>query len=188
MDDDLISQFTAITSADVSRAQQYLILTEGNLEQAIQLYFDSDGMDMGAPVPQAPQTSASHHQQPSQRTAPPQMYTEDENGVIQLDSDNESDLEMNNPTAQARLSQSNARAAQPPYAPATAATGDMEDDEAMARRLQEEIYGGGDMAGGPDPDAVRAPMSRTTETLVGPNADWRNDPNEMRAAIAEQMM
>ncbi|TKA49308.1 hypothetical protein B0A49_13080 [Cryomyces minteri] len=188
MDDDLISQFSAITSADVSRAQQYLTLTEGNLEQAIQLYFDSDGMDMGASVPQAPQTSASHHQQPSQRTARPQTYAEDEDGVVQLDSDNESDLEMDNPTAQARLSQSNARTVQPPYAPATAATGVMEDDETMARRLQEEMYGGGNMAGGSDPDAVRAPMSRTTETLVGPNADWRNDPNEMRAAIAEQML
>lgn len=67
----------------------------------------------------------------------------------------------------------------------------MEDDEAMARRLQEEMYGsGGGRSGGGDFDeeGVRAPMARTTETLVGPGGDWNDDENEMRAAIAEQMM
>lgn len=69
-----------------------------------------------------------------------------------------------------------------------------EDDEAMARRLQEEMYGGGGGGGaGDDVDSegVRAPMARTTETLVGPNSDWSTvgrDPGEMRAAVAEQMM
>lgn len=67
-----------------------------------------------------------------------------------------------------------------------------EDDEAMARRLQQEMYGagGGGGGGGPgdlDEDGVRAPMARTTETLVGPGSDWRDDPNEMQAAIGEQL-
>ena len=71
----------------------------------------------------------------------------------------------------------------------------MEDDEAMARRMQEEMYGGGGGGGGAQSDidpetGVRAPMARTTETLVGPGSgggDWRNDPEEMNAAIFEQM-
>lgn len=67
----------------------------------------------------------------------------------------------------------------------------VEDDEAMARRLQQEMYGAGGGGGGQgdlDAEGVRAPMARTTETLVGPGSDWRDDPNEMNAAIAEQML
>ncbi|EED21702.1 UBX domain protein (Ubx5), putative [Talaromyces stipitatus ATCC 10500] len=45
-----------------------------------------------------------------------------------------------------------------------------EDDAAMARRLQEELYAGGDSG-----DNVRAPIARTTETLVGPGADGYGD-------------
>ena len=66
-----------------------------------------------------------------------------------------------------------------------------EDDEAMARRLQEEMYGsggGGGRGGDFDEEGVRAPMARTTETLVGPGVDWHDDEGDMRAAIAEQMM
>ncbi|KAF2863490.1 hypothetical protein K470DRAFT_210527 [Piedraia hortae CBS 480.64] len=48
--------------------------------------------------------------------------------------------------------------------------GAQEDDEAMARRLQNEMYGGG--SGGAD-GGVRAPIARTTETLVG--GDWDED-------------
>ncbi|KAH8698288.1 putative UBX domain protein [Talaromyces proteolyticus] len=42
-----------------------------------------------------------------------------------------------------------------------------EDDAAIARRLQEELYA----AGGDSSDGVRAPIARTTETLVGPGAE-----------------
>lgn len=59
-----------------------------------------------------------------------------------------------------------------------------EDDEAMARRLQEEMYGaqGGAGGDGVGEDGVRAPIARRTETLVGPNADW-DDQDE----VAQQM-
>lgn len=63
---------------------------------------------------------------------------------------------------------------------------DFEDDEAIARRMQEELYAGGDSAGGFDADGVRAPIGRTTETLVGgPGGDWGHD--DVQAAVAEQM-
>lgn len=59
MDEDTLSQFVAITSAQPERASQYLRLTEGNLEQAIQLYFESDGVDMGASLPSQPHQSSA---------------------------------------------------------------------------------------------------------------------------------
>ena len=57
----------------------------------------------------------------------------------------------------------------------------------MARRLQEELYAGGDIGGGPAGDGVRAPIRRTTETLVGPGAYGMSDDDDMRAAVLEQM-
>lgn len=71
----------------------------------------------------------------------------------------------------------------------------VEDDEAMARRLQEEMYGSGGAGGaGAGEDDVRAPMARTTETLVGPGSYGGgggfdpNDAGQMNAAIAQQLM
>jgi len=147
MDDD-IAQFTAITSAEPERAQQYLSLTDGNLEQAIQLFFDTGGVDMGATVPS----------QPTQATTQPSTSNRgDEGGIISIDSDDEDE----------RLP----------------AGSNLEDDEAMARRLQEEAYG----AGGAQ-EEVRAPMARRTEALVGPDAAWDSGADDMRSAMAEQMM
>lgn len=51
-------------------------------------------------------------------------------------------------------------------APSRQPANSLEDDAAMAQRLQEELYAGGDSA-----DNVRAPIARTTETLVGPGAE-----------------
>jgi hypothetical protein len=141
MDDELIANFTAITEATPERARQYLTLTESNLEQAVQLYFDSGGADMGAAMPQQPAQPASRR------------YNQDDNGVVTIDSDDDD----------------------APY----------EDDEAMARRLQQEAYG---TAGGGEED-VRAPMARTTETLVGPGSTWvGDDGDDVDAAVQEQMM
>jgi UBX domain-containing protein 7 len=50
------------------------------------------------------------------------------------------------------------------------ASNDFEDDEAMARRLQEEMYG----SRGQEQE-VRAPIARQAETLVGPGADIMDD-------------
>lgn len=154
--DENIANFTAITSADPERAQQYLTLTENNLEQAIQLYFDSDGADMGASMPQQP----AQQSQPTTRSSGP-AYREDDDGVVTIDSDDEIET----------------RGGHQPAA--------YEDDEAIARRMQEEMYGQG---GGEE--EVRAPMARTTETLVGgPGGYYQGEPEgNMQAAIAEQMM
>jgi hypothetical protein len=101
---------------------------------------------------------------------PPRTRSEDEAGVIHIDSDTDDD----NQTARAQAS--------------TQAAGGstFEDDAAMARRLQEEMYGGGAGDIGGDDEAVRAPMARTTETLVGPDLDF-GDEEDMHTNILSQL-
>jgi len=158
--DENISNFVAITSCEPDRAASYLRLTDNNLEQAIQLFFDSPSLDFGGtPAAPPPATNAASVQNP-----------------IAIDSDEDmSDFDAG--------LQSNT----PPGLQAN-----LEDDEAMARRLQEEMYGasGAGGAGGLAPDEVRAPLERRTETLVGPGADWGpgDDPDEdVNTLVREQL-
>lgn len=162
MDDENILNFVAITSCEPDKAAQYLRLTDGNFEQAIQLYFDSPNLDFGpAPTPHAAAPNAASARNP-----------------ISLDSDD--DMSDVHPAAHAST---------PPSRPPP----DTEDDEAMARRLQEEMYGGGGSGGGAagatDPDEVRAPLGRTTETLVGPDANWgpADGDEDLDAMVQEQL-
>ena len=159
MDDEAISNFCAITSCEPAKAAQYLRLTDNNLEQAIQLFFDSPNLDVGSSS--ASQPSATN---PSSAQDP-----------IQIDSDDDMDF------GDDVLSN-----APPAFQPNT------DDDEAMARRLQEEMYGsgggGGGGGGGLGQDEVRAPIDRRTETLVGPDADWGpEDPGAIDAMVQEQL-
>lgn len=98
------------------------------------------------------------------RPARPSNF-EDESGVVHIDSDTDDD----------EVRPAQARPAQP------ADGGTFEDDAAMARRLQEEMYG---ERGADNEDEVRAPMARTTETLVGPEADFDDD---MHSHILSQL-
>jgi hypothetical protein len=151
MEDENIVNFVSITSCEPAKAAQYLRLTEGNFEQAIQLYFDSPNLDLGgaqaAPAPAQHAASSARH-------------------PIPVDSDDDmSDFDA---------------------AAHTAAAPAVEDDEAMARRLQEEMYG----AGGPAAEEeVRAPMQRTTETLIGPGSNWGPDDADadVDAMVQEQL-
>ena len=187
MDDEKIAEFTAITAATPELARQYITLGDGNVEQAIQLFFESGGVDMGATYDTAQQQSAPAVPPASSRPAaasgddPIQIDSDDENsdGGIPV---NDRDRTTDDDEAMARKMQ--------------------EDDEAMARRLQEEAYGaggggggGGGGAGGDgmdiDPETgVRRPMARTTETLAtgfgGPSR--YDDDDEIRAAVREQLM
>lgn len=156
MDDENIVNFVSITSCDPDKAAQYLRLTEGNFEQAIQLYFDQPNLDVGgaSAAPAPAQNAASSARDP-----------------ITIDSDDEmSDFD---PAAHAST---------PPTRPQPA----VEDDEAMARRLQEEMYGAGGPAG---EEEVRAPMQRTTETLIGPGSNWgpADDNEDVDALVQEQL-
>lgn len=155
MDEENVLNFVSITSCDPDKASQYLRLTDNNLEQAIQLFFDSPNLDFGpAASSSAPPPAASSAQNP-----------------INVDSDDEmSDF---NPGANADT---------PPV------RSNLESDEELARRLQEEDYGGG-AAGGRAPDEVRAPIQRTQETLVGPGSNWGpgDADDDIDAMVQEQL-
>ncbi|KAI9731288.1 MAG: hypothetical protein M1818_007913 [Claussenomyces sp. TS43310] len=176
MDDEALSGFVAITGASPEVARHFLHMTDGSMEQAIQLFFDSPDLSttMSAETPSAPPAQASR---PHRQAA--QMGRTDSAGVVHLDSDDDDDMTDNDYEGNA------ARNAQKEESNTASNVGGYSDDEAMARRMQEELYAGGDMSGGFDAEGVRAPIARTTETLVGPNADW--GPEDMHDAVLQQL-
>lgn len=139
MEGDVVSQFQEITGSTADLATQYLQIADFDIQQAMQLYFENGGAELG-PTQQPTSTAASR---PSNR----------DKNAIDIDSDDE-DIMIDE-------SRSSAPSRQP-------AESTFEDDAAMARRLQEEMYAGG-------ADDVRAPIARTTETLVGPGAEGYGD-------------
>ena len=195
MDNDTLSNFKAITNTTNESAQQYLSLTDGNLEQALELYLANDGTDLG-PVSSTSPAQAVQVPPASTRPSRHQQGYEDESGVVHVDSDSESE-ELDDDSSQQPLGTrvrsqaevSAPSAVQKPVATAasTGRAGPVEDDESMARRLQEQFYsatGTGDIV---DSEGIRAPIARTTETLVGPGAYSENDDGDMHAAVLEQM-
>lgn len=60
-----------------------------------------------------------------------------------------------------------------------------EEDAAMARRLQEELYGSGPGSGAVD-DGVRAPIAQTIETLAGPDLAWAME-EDREDTVLEQL-
>ncbi len=207
MEADPITQFAGITGSSEHIAAQYLRLAEGNTEQAIELFFANDGADLEAssepsqlldappPIPPASTRPTGHRQE-----------YEDEHGIVHIDSDQEDhnyggeddDVEITGqsrrPTA-GRPSSSFRDSGNGTHPASRTGTG-FGDDEAMARRLQEELYGAAGSRNGSgnassevlDEYGYRAPMGRTTETLVGPGSFDPSNEEEMRAAVAEQMM
>lgn len=158
MENDVVAQFTEITGSASEVATQYLQITDFNIEQAMQLYFESGG----APLTNEPLTHPAATPQ-----APAQTLYEEQPEPVQIDSDSDIDTRS---VPEAHPSTT------------TAADSSLEDDAAMARRLQEEAYAGADRE---DEDGVRAPMARTTETLVGPGPDFDDD--DMHASILGQL-
>jgi hypothetical protein len=152
-DEDNIVAFTGFTGASTTVARHYLRLTDNDAQQAIQLFFDSP--ELASAIPPEPSGGSASTSQRRRGN----IGREDESGVVHIDSDSDHedmdvDNHLNNETNVVDRSAME------------------EDDAAMARRLQEEMYAGGDMGAGVDADGVRAPMERRTETLVGPGADW----------------
>jgi hypothetical protein len=165
---DAVDTFTAFTGATPEIARRYLGMTENNTEQAIQLFFDSP--DLASGVDRPPQTPQPHASSiPSSARSQPRAGIagrQDAQGVVHLDSDEDTPMDVDEDDEEWYASR----------AAAAAAAADYEDDEAIARRMQEELYAGGDSSAGYDADGVRAPLARTTETLVGgPEGDYPED-------------
>jgi hypothetical protein len=172
-----VDHFMAFTGASADVARRYLGLTESNSEQAIQLFFDSPELASG--LDQQPQPSAP----PIPTSTRPQVGATSSGrgtskGTTVIDSDDDENMDVDDEDEDEAASRAAAAAA--------AQAVDYEDDEAIARRMQEELYAGGDASGGYDADGVRAPIGRRTETLVGgPDGDW--PPEDMHAAVLQQM-
>lgn len=152
--DEAIAQMVAFTDTTPDRAAQYLQVTDGDVNQAVSLFFESGGADLGG--------SSSTTTQPSTRP----NDSGHASNPINLDDDNDLDEPMPRPTEDQTRPQPTA----------------VEDDEAMARRLQEEMYGGADSEYG-----IRAPIARQTETLVGPGASDYYTGSSLDDAIQERM-
>lgn len=142
-----IAQFMSITDCTQQKAESYLKVSDYDLEQALQLFFDTGGADMEASTP-APFVTSPFPTRPPFGTDP-------------ID-DDATDIEDEDMREAMRASEQN-----PPARPAGRGVGSFEDDEAMARRLQEELYGtaSGEASGGVE-NGVRAPIAKTMETLV----------------------
>lgn len=138
--DDLIAEFASITAASPTKAETYLRVSDWDLSNAIQLFFESGGVDLDVPSSSAPPLPARGT---GTSDAPTNLEDDDMREALK----------------------------------ASAAGHNVEDDEAYARRLQEELYGTGGGAGGSGAgeDEVRAPIPRTRETLVGGYDDGDED-------------
>ena len=200
MDDEAVAQFVSFTSSTPERAEQYLRLTDGDIQQAIDLFFANDGNDAygstsAAPAQSVAQSAGDIHERAA--TSRQRQEYEDEDGVVHIDSDRDltDDDEPQITGHSARRGQvtrperpqSDVRTPSSMTPPARTVTNHVDEDEAMARRLQEEFYGGTGSVDELGPDGVRAPLARTTETLVGPESLDTTNRDELREAVLEQM-
>ncbi|KAK4249475.1 hypothetical protein C7999DRAFT_39455 [Corynascus novoguineensis] len=157
-----IAAFVGITGANRTAAERMLELCSSDLEQAVQLWFADEEL----------QRSLSNAG-PSTTTAPSRpnrsrIGREDAQGVIHIDSDDDVPMTENEVDDGDEVAGVARRAQE-------------EEDAAMAKRLQEELYSGQNA----DDSGVRAPMARITETLVAPA--YGDDDDDGHAAILEQM-
>lgn len=137
--DEAIATVVAVCGTTTELAAQYVQLADGDPNQAVQLFFENGGVDLaGPPAPPARNPPPSTSQHTGEARDPIDVDAEDT-----ISDDNDPEVTGFRKTTQ------------PPGL-------DFEDDEAMARRLQQEMYGGG---GGEE--EIRAPLARQAETLVG---------------------
>ncbi|CAD6441452.1 96483b29-a4df-4088-807e-1af5623412d2 [Sclerotinia trifoliorum] len=173
--DDPVEAFTSITGQSEAVARQYLGMTDNNYEQAIGLFFEAPEL--------ANSNNDTSHQAPPQipTSTRPQRSTaraqQNSSVVVNLDSDDTMEVDDDN------SDEGDSEAA---TAAAIARAAEVEDDAAMARRMQEELYAGGDASGGFDAEGVRAPIARTTETLVGGTGGW-DEGDDVHNSVFEQL-
>ncbi|KAH6608499.1 hypothetical protein Trco_001845 [Trichoderma cornu-damae] len=175
--DESIHHFVSITGASVDVARGFLAITTGDYQRAIELYFESPDL-VGAGVSGNSAAGGSTFRPAPRRV---NIGRQDASGVIHIsDDDDDGDAGMkfrvdgeDNDGFDDGLDE-RAAAAQ------AAALAQEEEDAAMAKRLQEELYQESGHAGGD----IRAPIARTTETLVAPDSSWGG---EESSAILDQL-
>lgn len=174
--DEAISTFVAITGATPEVGRGFIQITNGDFERAVGLYFENPELAsvVSAGVSGSASTSANP---PSARARQSNSGRQVASGIIHI-SDDDDDVMMHDGDDEIDIGDESERAA----VQHAAAMAQEVEDAAMAKRLQEEIYSSG--SGGPaDQDGVRAPIARTTETLVAPDPNWAetsDDSSEQR--------
>ncbi|KAK0624819.1 hypothetical protein B0T17DRAFT_616985 [Bombardia bombarda] len=196
-----VENFISITGAPATAARRMLELTNDDVSQAIQLWFADEDLQRalsnpdpstataGASSAAAGASASSRSRQTSRPRAAQRAGREDTEGVIVIDSDSDDDVQMTEDDSFGQFDDDEDDVVQ---AVNVARTAQEEEDAAMAKRLQEELYAGGDSGGGAavNEDGVRAPMARTTETLIGPagfGGYGGGDQDEVQAAVLEQL-
>ncbi|KAI4198537.1 MAG: hypothetical protein LQ346_002740 [Caloplaca aetnensis] len=201
MEDGALAQFASITGTKPEKAQQYLSFTDGDVQQAIELFFANEGADLDVPATSNPPTSSSNAPPvPGSSTRPQagQRGRPDGQGIVHINSDSDSDTPEYTASRPARLSRmqnvpsgSTGPAHRVPSSLTPPAYQDpairVDDDEAFARQLQQEMYGEAGTDSAVDSEGIRAPIARTTETLIGPDSFDPNDPEDMNAAVYQQI-
>ncbi|KAL5092484.1 hypothetical protein Trisim1_001737 [Trichoderma cf. simile WF8] len=171
--DESIHHFVSITGASLDVARGFLEITGGDYQRAIELYFESPDL-VGAGVSHGtPPAASTSRPAPASRRA--NIGREDASGVIHISDDDDNDYDdMDADDFDDHDDDERAAVAQ------AAALAQEEEDAAMAKRLQAEMYQETGNTGGD----VRAPIARTTETLVAPDSTWSE---EESSAILEQL-
>lgn len=168
-----------ITGASDTAARRILDMCGGDLEQSVMLWYGDEELQRSLSTPDTamPTASTSNAATSSARSRPARQPAgrQDTRGVIHIDSDDD-DVAM----TEDEIFDSDDDMAQ-----AVARTAQEEEDAAIAQRLQDELYSG--QAAG-DEDGVRAPLARTTETLVAPSYNGGfDDDDEAQAAMMQQL-
>ncbi|KAM7202730.1 UBX domain containing protein [Rhypophila sp. PSN 637] len=165
--DNQVAEFVGITNASEHAARRIIDMCSGDVEQSIMLWFADEDLQRTLSMPETATAASSStsaaapagRSRQARRQAARQIGREDAQGVIHIDSDDgdvDGDVEMTD--LEGSDGEDNGDAS-------VARRAQEEEDAVVARRMQEELYGN---AQGVDEDGVRAPMARTTETLVDP--------------------
>ncbi|KAI4286585.1 MAG: hypothetical protein L6R35_004161 [Caloplaca aegaea] len=191
MEDAALAQFASITGTQPEKARQYLSFTDGDVQQAIELFFANEGADLDVPAASDPLPSSAPPPVPHPSTRPQAGQTghQDSDGVVHIDSDSDSDYSAPQSSVPSRRQPALAELAESsrPTPHAYQPSGAVDDDEAFARQLQQEMYGEAGVENPVDPEGVRAPIARTTETLIGPGSFDPDDPQDLNAAVYQQI-
>ncbi|XXG94891.1 proteasome component M29 [Hypoxylon texense] len=178
--DDEVEQFMAVTGVAAEHiARGYLEISGGDPMQAIQLYYESPDLQASFNAPAASTSASVSQRQPASSAAAghSQGFTgrQDSHGVIHIDSDDDDDVNMAD-------NEFNIHEDQDDDVAAVVRNAQEEEDAAMARRLQEEMYSDNHTS----VDGVRAPIAQTHETLAAPDPSWGLE-DDREAAVMEQM-
>ncbi|KAI1074406.1 hypothetical protein F5B20DRAFT_563625 [Whalleya microplaca] len=166
-----MDQFMAVTGVTAEHvASRYLDISGGDPSQAIQLFFENPELQASFSAPA--ESSSSSVRQPTTSSAPSRSTRlpgrQDSGGVIHI-SDDDDDFPMADDTNNEFVVPDDDDDDDDDIH-AIARTAQEEEDAAMARRLQEEMYSENPNAENPtSADGVRAPIARTTETLAAPD-------------------